>query len=509
MVTQDFAQQFRAARRVSTPIVAVQTSDATTTIQTIKQALGVSAMDTPIVVWDAIRGMIAGNDKGIHALGLLLMGENQVVTLSLPDALRLAANAPDDTVLILQNAHLFWSDPLHIQGIWNLRDVFKPLGAMLVLLANHGATLPLEFASDCLMLSEPLPTVDQLAAIVRDAYEWSKFDAPTIDIQRQATDALIGLPYFPAEQAINMCLDPKTGELDIPQLWERKRQAINQTPGLTVWQGSESFEAIGGLSNVKAFLTSIMHGRNIPRCIVFLDEVEKAFAGNATDMSGVKTELTGAMLSWTQDKQIKGAMLLGVPGVAKSQLVKALGNAYNIPVIVFDLAGMQGSLIGQSGANLRNAIACVNAISDGQILMVATSNNIESLPGELRDRFQLGTFFFDVPTASERQAIWAIHRERFAIPADEPNPVDAGWNGRAIEECCYKAYNLRMTLAEAASYTVPITVSNRERIEALRMAANGKYLSASDAGLYHIPQPETQPAPIPAVPVPGRKMRQA
>jgi hypothetical protein len=35
---------------------------------------------------------------------------------------------------------------------------------------------------------------------------------------------------------------------------------------------------------------------------VFLYEIEKAFAGTGTDLSGVKTELTGAILAWMQDR---------------------------------------------------------------------------------------------------------------------------------------------------------------------------------------------------------------
>ena len=45
--------------------------------------------------------------------------------------------------------------------------------------------------------------------------------------------------------------------------------------------------------------------------IVFVDEIEKAFAGTGTDMSGVKTEMTGTMLSWMQGRGADGTVLLG------------------------------------------------------------------------------------------------------------------------------------------------------------------------------------------------------
>ena len=47
--------------------------------------------------------------------------------------------------------------------------------------------------------------------------------------------------------------------------------------------------------------------------IVFVDEIEKAFAGTGTDLSGVKTEMTGTMLSWMQDSNADGIVLIGPP----------------------------------------------------------------------------------------------------------------------------------------------------------------------------------------------------
>ena len=105
----------------------------------------------------------------------------------------------------------------------------------------------------------------------------------------QSVDALIGLAAFPAEQVLAMSLS-KNG-LDLDRLWERKCQAVEQTPGLTIWRGGETFDQIGGCENIKRFLTAALLGREAPRVIVFVDEIEKAFTGTGTDMSGVKTEM--------------------------------------------------------------------------------------------------------------------------------------------------------------------------------------------------------------------------
>ena len=60
---------------------------------------------------------------------------------------------------------------------------------------------------------------------------------------------------------------------------------------------------------------------------------------------------------------------------------------------------------------------------------------------ELRRRFTLGTFFFDLPDAEERESIWKIYREKWALSGDQPE--DEGWTGAEIKECCRKAWRLR------------------------------------------------------------------
>src|SRR5438128_10525018 len=127
----------------------------------------------------------------------------------------------------------------------------------------------------------------------------------------QSVDALIGLAAFPAEQVPAMSLS-KNG-LDLDWLWERKCQAVEQTPGLTIWRGGETFDQIGGCENIKRFLAAVLLGCEAPRVIVFVDEIEKAFTGTGTDMSGVKTEMTGTMLSWMQDHSADGLIFIGPP----------------------------------------------------------------------------------------------------------------------------------------------------------------------------------------------------
>jgi len=60
---------------------------------------------------------------------------------------------------------------------------------------------------------------------------------------------------------------------------ERKRQIIEQTPGCRCGEAVR-LEDIGGVENVKGFLRAVLEA-SILAVIVFIDEIEKAFAGTA------------------------------------------------------------------------------------------------------------------------------------------------------------------------------------------------------------------------------------
>jgi hypothetical protein len=485
--TASFAQAFHAARRVSTPLIAVRTPDPASAIQLILSTL--KDDETPALHWDAVRGLAGANEAGQrHASEIL--GELEPAAVSLEALFATAEKIAQDSLLFVANAHRFYSDAAVTQGIWNLRDAYKRRGCMLILLTTLSGCLPEELAHDVLMLDEPLPSCEELSRIVRETVEAAEMSALGEADMRRAVDALIGLAAFPAEQVVAMSLS-KEG-LDTEQLWERKRQTIEQSPGLKIWRGGETFADIGGCENVKTFLRAVLAGSEPPRVVVFLDEIEKAFAGTGTDLSGVKTEMTGTMLTWMQDTEADGLIFIGPPGAAKSAAAKATGNSAGIPTIAFDLGAMQSSLVGGSGERLRAALKVVEAISQGRALFIATCNSITSLPPELRRRFTLGTFFFDLPSAAERELIWHIYEKKYGVYGDRPD--DEGWTGAEIKECCRKAGRLKMPLRQAAQYTVPISKSAAEQVKSLRQQASGKFISASNAGLYRFEEASTSAA---------------
>jgi len=143
---------------------------------------------------------------------------------------------------------------------------------------------------------------------------------------------------------------------------------------------------------------------------------------------------------------------------------------------------MQNAMVGASGERLRSALKVVDAVTNGRSLWIATCNSIGALPPELRRRFTLGTFFFDLPSPDERAAIWKIYTDKYGVSGELPH--DDGWTGAEIKECCRKAYRLKLTLRESAEYIVPVSRSAAEQVKTLRQQASGKFISASYPGVY-------------------------
>ena len=481
-------RDFKAARRVSTPLVGVQTPDMAATIDTLVKAANGGANPPACIQHDLVRGLTGINDEGAKQLAKVLQdkGIDAATTGNPVEALTLAQSFPPGSILFVMNAQRLYSELSVIQAIWNLRDTFKLNRRMLVLL-GPSLRLPAEIEGDVIVLDEPLPSPAEYAELIAKQYENADLPAPKADVLERATDAVMGLPQFAVEQVTAMSLSKTLQGIDLDLLWDRKRTAIGQTPGLSVWQGGESYDAIGGCSNIKRFLDRLIGGRTKFNAVVFIDEIEKAMAGSSGpvgDSSGTSQDQLMQLLTFMQDKRTPGMIFIGHPGVAKSAIAKATGNKAGVPTIQMDLGGMKASLVGQSEERIRQALKVVDAVSGGRPLFIATCNDIGVLKPELRRRFKLGTFMFDLPDGDERDEIWQIYLKKFELDTNATRPEDFDWTGAEIENCCELAWALDTTLVDAARYIVPIAKAAAQRVDKLRRDADGKFISASYEGVY-------------------------
>jgi ATPase family associated with various cellular activities (AAA) len=483
----NLTEQFNRARIAGVPLVAINTPDPAATIRAIVKSLNGQA--PPVFQWDMVAGLQPFNKRANEVLPDLNTGGMDPAKIIGPvDFLIICRELPVEVIVFAHQAHRYIGEIGVSQAIWNLRDAFKFNGRTLVLLAPT-LDLPIELQQDLVVLDEPLPTGEELATIVRDTHKSAQLPEPDAAIVEKSVDAICGLSAFPAEQITAMSVTPKGMDLDM--LWDRKRKSIEQTKGLSVWRGGETFADIRGCKNALKFMNMMMDGLDAPRVVVWLDEAEKQFAGSGTDLSGVSTEMTGTILTWMQDHDAHGVILLGPPGSGKSLIAKCTASTWGKPTISFDVGAMKDSLVGGSNANIRQALKVVDAVAQGKVLFVATCNSFGSLSPEFKRRFKDATFYCDLPDQDELLSIWNLYIDKFKIPtlhASIPNSID--WTGAEVRACCDLAYRFGIPLEKAAQYIVPVCKSAAEQIQTLRRQADGKFISASYGGVYRLPREE-------------------
>lgn len=493
-MTMTVKDQFKAARRFGVPLIAVETPDMAATIAVC--AAADNGNESPLFTWNVVDGLRPLNKRGeavIEPTYKCKPADLAAQTINPTEMLLAAAKLPPGACVFMLNAHLFYGQESTLQATWNLRDTFKASRRTLVLL-GAAIHLPPELANDVLVFDEPLPSDAHLAEIAQQMYD-------LIGLTRKMPTAMLaetvrasrGLSAFAAEQAIAMSLTRQG--IDARLLWEHKRHMVEQTKGLRVYTGGETFDDIGGIEHIKEFGRRLF-AKTPPSAIIWVDEIEKAMAGSsgaAADTSGTSQDQLGQLLTEMQNNEWAGMILPGPPGCAKSLFAKALGTTYQVPCIALDLGAMKGSLVGQSEQQIRAALKVIKAVAGKGAYWVATCNRMEHLPPELRRRFTDSIWFFDLPDEKERASIWAIMRRRFGIPLSDPQPVDLDWTGADIRNVCSIAQRLDIPLVEASSYITPVAKSDPRSIERLRRLANESFLSASKPGLYRYGDDADQP----------------
>ena len=202
--TEEFRLVFKAARRSGTPLVAVRTADPASAMAQVAACVNGTSEQTPLLSWDFIGGLQGRNEAGKSAAAKVL-GES-VASLGPGEALAVAQRLAQDAILFFHNPQRVWEQVDVVQGIWNLRDVFKAGGQMLVLVTRAGATLPVELQNDVMLIDEPLPSMEDLARLVAETFESANLLSPEEATVAKAVDALVGLAAFPAEQVLAMSL---------------------------------------------------------------------------------------------------------------------------------------------------------------------------------------------------------------------------------------------------------------------------------------------------------------
>jgi SpoVK/Ycf46/Vps4 family AAA+-type ATPase len=288
-------------------------------------------------------------------------------------------------------------------------------------------------------------------------------------------------------------------EDDLPAVMKAKYELLGQGGILSFEYETAQFAEVGGF---KKLITWINH-----RKVAFLQGKETAL-----DMP-------------------KGIMLLGVQGSGKSLAAKAVAGAWEVPLLRMDFGALYNKFFGETEKNIRDSLKAAEVMSPcvlwmdeiekgvatgdydsgtsrrvlasmltwmaenkKPVFIVATANDIESLPPELIRKGRLDEIFFvDLPDQNTRAEIFAIHLskrgqqppnfdlQRLAVESD-------GFSGAEIEQAVvaalYAAHARETTITtqhifEEIKATQPLSVVMAEKIRSLQQWAQGRTVAAN------------------------------
>jgi len=146
-------------------------------------------------------------------------------------------------------------------------------------------------------------------------------------------------------------------------------------------------------------------------------------------------------------------------------------------------AGASGGS-GDSGTTQRTLSKFLTWLSDRKTLdayVVATCNAMTLPPEYIRAGRFSTIFYLGFPAKDIRANIWSIWERNFGLPGNEPYPEDSGWTGAEIFQCCELAKDMRVSLMEAAEYVTHVGKVAKGDLDKLRdFAANAGLVPADD-----------------------------
>lgn len=445
--------------------------------------------------YDLVSGKVQNEDKSFYGAIYNMMEQmqrKQYQTLVLTDV-------PDISVENGESTNLL--------GLVNLAN---ESGGMVIVLTGNPIWGQLQRQGMYVRLD--LPNEEEMYGIIREYIEDYRCEIPiewdNSDI-REAASLLSGVSRIEAENVIaSLIANRSVTKEDMDEVRKAKDRLFSDISGLERIEVDESVCELGGLEGLRKWL----------------EEKKQLLTPEKRD------ELRRRGL-----QSPRGILLVGVPGCGKSLSAKSIAASWKLPLYRLDFATVQGSYVGQSEQQLRDAfntaenvapcVLWIDEIEKGlagvgskgdsgvstrmvgqflfwmqeckkQVFVVATANDVSLLPSELlrRGRFD-ELFFVDLPTAAERKEILALYMRKYlqqpfeGVFAEEIVEMSEGFTGADLEstvrELAYRQLaNEDFRLDEESIRTtfdnvIPLSQTSPEKIEAIRAWGKERAVPAS------------------------------
>ena len=449
-------------------------------------------------MWDTVQGF---TDLGGKQVNELRGSEDIGAALTIINGR--SQNNRERGVWIMRDLHVWLDGAIGFSTTRQLRNLARSLPgvpreqAQAIIVISPKSEVPAELAGHTTVIDWPMPDRAEIAAILDAAIEGlpeELKDSAAPNGQRDAAiDAAVGLSGEEAQACYARSL-VQLRRIDPVLVASEKKRVVSRERVVEWYEPIKGgLDAVGGLDNLKAWL-----------------QVRKSAYSPAARAYGLPAP--------------KGALLVGIPGTGKSLTAKAIATAWSVPLLKVDLGALKSKFVGDSEANLRKVFKLIEAIgrcvvwfdeiekalqgatsgsadggvsSDalgavlswmqertGEAFVIATANDVSSLPPELlrKGRFD-EVWFVDLPTTTERQAVLGAalrQYERGDVTVDAAKIAKAteGFTGSEIAaivpDALFTAFNdsareiTTKDLIDAAATVVPLSVTAADKIAKLR-----------------------------------------
>lgn len=473
-----------------------------------------SLIKTPrkVFTWSVTTGLSENGQKG---------KEDSKTPLK---ALEFIEKYDEPAIFILKDFHVYFGvngRPGDNQLIRKVRDLLPLLkqspSPKNVIFVSPSLVLPDDLQKDVTIVDFDLPSFSEIKSVLDEMIHANQRSGRIVidlkeDEKERLVKAALGLTLHEAENAFARAMveDGRLDVNDVEIIMEEKRQIIKKSGILEFIKSDLKMEDVGGLENLKRWLKK--------RDKSWLDSAQKY---------GLPSP--------------KGVLITGVPGCGKSLIAKSISAMWQLPLLRLDMGKIFSGIVGSSEENMRKAIQTVEAISPSilwideiekgfsgissggdsgtssrifgtfltwmqektkPVFVVATANNIHSLPAELlrKGRFD-EIFFVDLPTINERLDIFRVHIQKRLTDADVIGKFEAtdevlealaqlteGFVGAEVEQvvisALFEAFSEDRSIEfgdfeRAIRNTVPLSVTQAEQIHAIRAWANVRAVAAT------------------------------
>lgn len=479
------------------PLIYLITPEEDRAEQAVSRIANDNSEDRRVFVWTVTRGMVEYGQS---------RQSTQHNTVSPEAAIEWTIRQKEAGIYIFKDLHPFIEGPVITRWLRDAIASFKDSNKVIILMSPV-QTLPIELEKEAVVLDYPLPNLTELNQVLSARLSKSRKSGIDTETREKLLKAALGLTRDEAEKVYRKA-QVKTGQLtenEVEIVLSEKKQLIRRNGILEYIEEDETINSVGGLEELKGWLR----------------QRSNAFTERAREY-GLP--------------QPKGMLILGVPGCGKSLIAKTTSRLWGLPLLRLDMGRVyDGSTVGRSEANLRNALKTAESISpvilfideldkafsggagsgdsDGgtsgrifgsfltwmqekksPVFVMATANRVERLPGEFlrKGRFD-EIFFVDLPNSAERQDIFKIHLgkrrsdiNRFDI--EQLTKVSEGFSGAEIEQAIiaamYDAFAqdrefTQLDIIAAIKATLPLSRTMTEQVTALRDWAGQRARPAS------------------------------